>query len=322
MAPSTRRLYPQELLKIAAARQASEHESPALPPVEDWPSVTVLVLTRDRLHLTRRCVESLYANSDYAFQLLIYDDGSQAETLAYLRHLRDSQNNVQRSQVRLIEESEPTGWGVARNRAFALATTDYVMSIDNDMICHPGWLREAMACAVRHQAAFVAPLRLNPDGAVWGHAADLIRTDEGKVLEIARWFHDLPLATVQSLFAGADVSANFVPGGAGLFLRDAFFECGGFDQAYQAGFEDLDLSLKLAARGYTVWTTERAVLTHDDQWHPLTAADVAYARSRYDQAALRASADHFKAVWGYDVLPQKYVGSFQMRLQGKLTHGN
>jgi O-antigen biosynthesis protein len=305
-----RPLHPQELILLARARTAAR-----APAVERQPTVTVLLLSLDRLHLTQRCIESIYAYADYPFELLIHDDGSQPETLAYLRALRSVYRDL-----RLVECSTPLGWAAARNQAFAQIRTDYILSLDNDIVCHPGWLRECVACAVRHDADFVAPLRLEPDGRVWSFAAELIRTSENTVLEIARWFHDLPLERVQTWFADTDVTTNFVAGGAGLFSRAAFQACGGFAEDYRIGFEDMDFCLKLAARGYTVWATVRAVLTHDDAWCPQTDADVTYARARYDPDVLRAAGALFKARWGVDVLPDKYVQSLAQRLQSKLDH--
>jgi GT2 family glycosyltransferase len=246
--------------------------------------------------------------------LLIHDDGSQAETLAFLHELERTHANV-----RLDLPTPRLGCAVARNLAFAQVESDYIFSLDNDMLCHPGWLRETMACAVRHNAAFVAPLRLDTVGQVWAFAPELVRTENDTVLEIARWFHDLPLEMVQSYFGNADLTTNFISGGAGLYARSAFRECGGFED-YRVGFEDLDFSLKLAARGYRVWATAAAALTHDDAWLPQTPADVQYARARNDPVALRRAADQFRARWGLEVLPAKYVVSFEQRLQEKLRN--
>lgn len=293
---------------------------PTLPEVKSasgQPGVTVVVLSRNRLHLTRRCLESLYADADYPFELLIHDDGSQPETLAYLREQQAARDNLT-----LVRHPSPLGVAAARNLAFSLARTDYVFSMDNDMICHPGWLRETMACAVRHRAAFVVPLRLNVVGTVWAFAAELVRHENDTILEIARWFHDLPLSTVQSLFGENDPVTNLVPGGAGLYSTAAYQACGGFDEGYGGAFEDLDFSLKLAARGYEVMATARAVLTHDDEWLPQVDADREYARARYDPEMLRRAAGHFRARWGVEVLPDKYVVSLRRRLERKLAHGH
>lgn len=307
----TRRLYPQELAKLAGAQV----NSASLKTTAWQPNVTVVVLTFNRLHLSRRCIESIYAHADYPFNLLVYDDGSEQETIDYLQD-----QLAARDKLTLIEPHPHIGWAAARNRAFSRASTDYVFSLDNDIVCQPGWLRETMACAVRHDADFVAPLRLNPGGSVWAFGAELVRSENDTVLEIARWFHDVPLSTIQSWLGERDMMTNFVPGGAALFSVAAFRECGGFDEGYGAGFEDLDFSLKLAKRGYRVWATPRAVLTHDNEWLPQTDADVRYARARYDNEALRRAADLFHARWGVEVLPAKYKVSIQERLDRKLSH--
>ena len=174
---------------------------------------------------------------------------------------------------------------------------------------------------MRHDAKFVQPLRVDPDGRVWSFAPELVRTGEGAVLELARWFHDLPLPTVQSWFAASDVETNLVCGGAGLFSREAFRDCGGFREDYRFGFEDFDFCLTMAERGHRAWATSRAVLTHDDLWQPQTDADVLYARRRYDMDVLRRAAALFKERWGVEVLPDKYVDSLRRRLSSKLGDG-
>jgi GT2 family glycosyltransferase len=306
-----RPLHPHEL---AVLRQRTAPAASAAPPRQ--PTVTVVLLSLDRLHLTRRCVESLFAAAGYPFALFIHDDGSQPETLDYLRGLRDAHDNVE-----LYESPTRLGCAAARNRCFAQASSEYVFSLDNDIVCHPGWLREAIACALAHEAAFVAPLRLEPDGRVWSFAPALVRTEGVEpVLEIARWFHDLPLATVQEWFGHRAVATNFISGGAGLFAREAFHACGGFPDAYEVGFEDIDFSLQLAEHGYRVWATAQSVLTHDDAWQPQSEADRRYARRRYDLELLRAGAQRFKQRWGLEVLPEKYVDSFRRRLSRKLGH--
>jgi GT2 family glycosyltransferase len=308
--PSTRALHPQEIALLSGRGAGAPAPTPKQP---RQPTVTVVLLSLDRLHLTRRCVESIYRHADYPFELFIHDDGSQPDTVDYLRSLRAAHDNVA-----LFESPVRLGCAVARNRAFERIGTEYVFSLDNDIVCHPGWLREAMTCAVQHDAAFVSPLRLEPDGRLWSFAPELVRTDHASVLEIARWFHDLPLETVQRWFENADVATNFVCGGAGLFSGAAFRDCGGFPEDYQVGFEDMDFSLQMVARGYSAWATARAVLTHDDLWQPASEADVLYAQRRYDMGALRAAAALFKERWGVEVLPDKYAESLRRRLSRKL----
>lgn len=308
-----RRLYPQELAKIAQAHRSQEVTGQLTR--TQLPSVTIVILSLDRLHLTRRCLESIYAHSDYPFSLLILDNGSQPDTIAYLRVMERIQDNL-----RVIYHPTNLGCAGGRNRAFSEVETDYALVLDNDVVCHPGWLRETMACAMRHDAAFVAPMRLDTCGQVWALGVELVPTDNERVLEIARWFHDLPVATVQQLLGDGDLTTNYISGCVGLYAVDAFHTCEGFREIFQAGFEDMDFSLCLTKRGYTIWAPHRAMVTHDDEWRPQTESDVQYVRERYDIARLQRDAALFRELWDVEVFPDKYIRAFQTRVQRKLEN--
>ncbi len=306
-----RRLYPQEMKKIAEAQR----QPPASASLDrsGWPEVTVVILSLDRLHLTRRCIDSLYANSDYPFQLLIWDNGSQAATINYLHELETAHDNL-----RVIYSDRNWGCGGGRNRAVEFVNTEYFFSLDNDMICLPGWLRETMACAVRHQADFVVPMRLNVDGTVWSACPELIQLPDG-TLEIARWFHDLPAAALQALLPNCDLPINFVPGGASLFATQIFRAMSGFIEDYKAGFEDIEFLLRLRERDCQIWATTSANLIHDNEWQPQQPADEDYAQHRFDIERLKQDSLIFKQRWNLEVLPEKYIERFQHVLKDKLA---
>jgi GT2 family glycosyltransferase len=307
----SRRLYPQELSKITQAHQVNASAEQLT--WSEQPTVTIVIVSLDRLQLTQRCLESIYAHTDYPFQLLIFDNGSQPDTVAYLKTMEAAHENL-----RVIYHPTNLGAAGGRNRAISLVDTQYAFCLDNDTICHPGWLRETMASAVRYKANFVVPMRLDMQNRVWGLGAELIRTENNTVLEIARWFYGLSVEMVQSLMAGGDFETNFVSGGVSLFAVDAFHNCAGFPAEYSS-MEDIEFSLRLVDHGYTVWTAHRAMVTHDDEWLPQTDVEVRYACMRYNIDHLQQVAADFKAKRGVDVLPDKYVGSLHQRLQRKLN---
>ena len=49
------------------------------------PSVTIVVVPRERISLARQCLESLYAHTDIPFRLVWVDGGSPPRTSRYLR---------------------------------------------------------------------------------------------------------------------------------------------------------------------------------------------------------------------------------------------
>jgi GT2 family glycosyltransferase len=96
-------------------------------------SVAIVVAAYNRLHLLRQCVENVALRaSDATREILIWDNGSDAETVAYLDTIEDPRVSVVHS---------PTNVGQnAYARAFPLTSADYLVQLDDDVIDAPkGW---------------------------------------------------------------------------------------------------------------------------------------------------------------------------------------
>lgn len=106
--------------------------------------VTVAVLTylpnqdgyfRDRLDVTRLCIESILANTPGSFDLLVFDNGSCPSLVDYLRSLR------QRGLVDyLLLSARNIGKIAALQMIFRLAPGEVVAYTDDDIFFLPGWL--------------------------------------------------------------------------------------------------------------------------------------------------------------------------------------
>jgi glycosyltransferase involved in cell wall biosynthesis len=103
--------------------------------------ITVVMLVRDRLRLTRQALRSLLTNrQDHSADLniVIVDDASQPATRIWLSDWAPSAN------VQLIRHEESRGTGWARNIGVAAAReifgTDSLLYLsDNDVFFMPGW---------------------------------------------------------------------------------------------------------------------------------------------------------------------------------------
>ena len=92
--------------------------------------IAVVVLTHNRLGLLRRCVEDvLLRTSEKTREIVIWDNGSEDGTGEYLDGLADS-------RIRVVHSPENIGMN-AYARAFALATQDYLVELDDDVIEAP-----------------------------------------------------------------------------------------------------------------------------------------------------------------------------------------
>jgi GT2 family glycosyltransferase len=267
---------------IAADRfQRIIHPLPEPPPL-----VSLLVPTRDAVGLVRQCLDGLLHGTDYPnLEVLILDnDSCNSETLAYFEE-------VQRDpRVRVLPQPGPFNFSAINNAGAAVARGSVIGFINNDIkVIGRGWLREMVAHALRPEVGAVgAKLRYGDDtiqhggvilgiGGVGGHAHRRVPADEpGRFSR---------LMLVQSFSA---VTA------ACLVMRKALFEqVGGFDAEHLAvAFNDVDLCLKLRARGLGVVWTPHAELYHLESVSRGGDLD-ADKRNRF-----RAESLHMRETWG------------------------
>jgi GT2 family glycosyltransferase len=103
--------------------------------------IAVVVLTYNRVHLLRKCVENvLLRASPQTREIVIWNNGSTDDTRSYLESLADS-------RIRAIHSEKNVGQnGYAR--AFRETTSPYLVELDDDVVDAPhGWdqmLRDAL----------------------------------------------------------------------------------------------------------------------------------------------------------------------------------
>lgn len=137
-------------------------------------NLTVAVCTWNRASLLRKTLESLAAQhdpGDARWELLIVNNNCTDETDAVIAAF------TSRLPIRALHERNP-GLSIARNKAIAAATGDYILWTDDDVVVCPEWL-SAYARAFRawpDHAVFGGPIRPEFEGtppdwllAVWPH---------------------------------------------------------------------------------------------------------------------------------------------------------
>jgi GT2 family glycosyltransferase len=93
-------------------------------------SIAIVVLTHDRLHLLRGCVENvLLGTSSTTHEILIWDNASTDGTAEYLASLEDP-------RIRVVRSEENIGQS-AYARAFRLTSSPYLIEIDDDVTDAP-----------------------------------------------------------------------------------------------------------------------------------------------------------------------------------------
>ena len=222
----------------------------------DWPTVSIVVPTRDRADLLSVCMAGLLEHTDYpAIEVIIVDnDSREADTQALLSRLR------QDGRVRVLDYPGPFNWGAINNAAAALATGKVLVLLNNDVeIFDAGWLRELVIQAVRPEVGIVGATLLYPDRTIQ-HAGMAFGPD-GTSGHIGRGLAaDVPGPGGRFRVVRQTSAVT----GACMALRSEIYrELGGVeDEGLTVTWSDTDLCLKAWAAGYAVLVTPFARLTH------------------------------------------------------------
>ena len=89
----------------------------------------------------RDSIESIWAQTEQDFELIVIDNGSTDESLEIAR------SYCGRGRYTLIENAENTGFSHAVNQGIAIAKGEYMALFNNDAFAEPTWLAELLRTA-------------------------------------------------------------------------------------------------------------------------------------------------------------------------------
>ncbi len=181
-------------------------------------------------------------------EVLVVDNGSEGRAV--------SKACEGHSFARAITLDSNAGFSRAVNLAAREASGEALVLVNDDSVCEPGFVKEivrpldgasgvAMACGVMldpKAKGLIDTAGIEIDRTLL--AFDYLNGEPAKVLD-------------------GDVANPLGPSGAAAaYLKDAFWEAGGFDEQIFAYWEDVDLALSLGTLGYKCALARRAIGTH------------------------------------------------------------
>ncbi|RIV83520.1 glycosyltransferase [Aurantiacibacter xanthus] len=253
-------LHLREVLYHRRTRPKPQRPAPLALSAEEHgrlPSVSVIVPTRNRADLLRTCLDGL-ATTDYPgdTEIIVIDNGSdEPETLRFLAGLAPD-------FARVLRDDGPFNFAALNNRAVAEASGELLCFLNNDIeITDPHWLTVMAHQAMRAEVGAVGAQLLYPDGRIQhagvvvgigggaAHAHRLLRPEE------VGYFHRHALPQFTSAVTAACM----------VLRKSSFLAVGGFDADHFAvSFNDVDLCLRLNARGWQSLYEPRARLVHHE----------------------------------------------------------
>ena len=197
----------------------------------------------------RDSIESIWAQTEQDFELIVVDNASTDESLAIAR------SYVGRERYTLIENDHNTGFSAAVNQGIRAAKGEYVVMFNNDAFAEPDWLAELIAAAEQDERIFaVQSLMIR-------HFERDIADDAGDYVTLFGWackrgdgFPWRRYQKPQRIFSAC--------GGASLYRKKILDEIGWFDELFFAYFEDVDLSWRANSLGYKNWYCPSAKCYH------------------------------------------------------------
>lgn len=219
------------------------------------PHVSIIIPTRDRLDLLKRCIDSLLAKPGYSnFDVTIVDNQSrETETIDYFDSLKGH------PQVSVMAWSKPFNFAAMHNEVIPQTRGEIIALLNNDTeVIAADWLERMVAYATQPDIGVVGAKLYYPDDKTQHAGIELGHRRYPKHAFSLRGRTDIGPHGV--LAVSRDVTA--VTGACMVLRRSVFNECGGFDEQFSSDLNDIDLCLKAGVHGYRVTLAADAELYH------------------------------------------------------------
>lgn len=216
--------------------------------------ISVIVTTYNWPDALALCLESLYAQNDHNFEIIIADDGSSTENLKLSQALT---NNAPIPTRYVHHEDNGFRAGTIRNKAVSICHGDYLLFVDGDCIAPQGFVRRHRHLA---ESGFFVPggrilVSRSYTAEVIAHKINLVNAGWMRFLalraqkKINRFvaYLKLPLGTLRKLQPTKwqkAMTCNLA------IWKSDFLRVNGFDECFEGwGYEDSDLVIRLIHAG-------------------------------------------------------------------------
>ncbi|WP_328806590.1 glycosyltransferase family 2 protein [Novosphingobium aerophilum] len=242
--------------------------------------VSIIIPTRDQAALLSGCLAGVERVAWPDVELIIVDNGSSERTAL------DRLDRAAADGAIVLRDTGPFNFSRLNNRAVEHASGDLLCLLNNDVeMPDADWLAWLVAAAQRADVGAAGAQLLYADGTIQ-HAGVVLGVGGGA----AHAHRGLPSAA--SGYFGRHCYPQFVSAVTGACLvveRSKFLAVGGLDERdFPVAFNDVDLCLKLNAKGWASYYEPRArLIHHESKSRGLDRDPVSRARFAGELAALK-----------------------------------
>jgi GT2 family glycosyltransferase len=246
------------------------------------PTASIVIPVHNKATITRQCLDALVAEADDGIsrQLVVVDDGSTDWTPSLLAQYGD--------HILVIRHETARGFGEACNAGVEASAGEFLIFLNNDTIPTSGWLPALVNYALQHPAAAVVGAKLLFPNDTIQHAGVAIGLNSLPHHIYAGFPADHPATAVSRRF-------QVVTAACALFRRGPWQELGGFDLAFQNGWEDVDYCLRAGEAGHEIHYCAESIVYHLESATRNLVSD-----------AERANQALFATRWRHKITPDDY----------------
>jgi GT2 family glycosyltransferase len=262
------------------------------------PSVTIIVVPRERFSFARRSLASIYKNTSSPFELIYVDAGTPTLLKKILYDEAEQKGFCLLSAPGYLSPNQ------ARNFAWREVKTKYTVFIDNDALVTPGWLDALVRCADETGAWVVGPLYLIGEIEkqtihMAGGTVHIKEIQGQRVLYDEQYLFETPIAAVQTPLRRREW--DYVEFHCMLVRTDVLIRVGPLDENLLSVQEHIDLCLSVKRAGGSVYMEPKAVTSYVLP-PPFEWWDLPYFLLRWSEAWNLATVRYFNRKWGVSSL--------------------
>ena len=219
------------------------------------PSVAIVILNWNGKHYLEQFLPSVLATSYANYRLVVADNGSTDDSLAFLRS--------RFPQVELLELDRNYGFAKGYNEALKRVEADYYLLLNSDVEVSSGWLEPMVGLLEQDPKNAACQPKLlayrNKNAFEYAGGAGGWLDSYGYPFARGRIFDICELDKGQY----NDTAEVFWASGAALLIRShVYHELGGFDDFFFAHQEEIDLCWRIQLAGYRIFCCPQSVAYH------------------------------------------------------------
>lgn len=205
----------------------------------------IIVLTWNRVELTKRFFESLLSSTSLKIKIIVVDNGSIDGTREYLGKLKERLAE----KLEVIFNKDNLGFVKGVNQGLSVSASPYVCFANNDLFFAKGWLNEVISLFESNKSIGI----LNPNSNNLGMHISEKEMVDGLAIDL------------KSKYGGIFVEMPFCIGFCMVMRRDIVDRTKGLSEDYvPMFFEDSDISMRAREMGYLIGMARGAYVWHKE----------------------------------------------------------